>query len=61
MKSVGHAFSLENVVVLDREEQWHRRGVLITVSLNKKVLITVSLNKKGGGSDTHCRTRGTGQ
>ena len=27
LKSAGHAFSLENIVVLDREEQWHRRGV----------------------------------
>ena len=27
LKSAVHAFSLKNIVVLDREEQWHRRGV----------------------------------
>ena len=27
LKSTCHAFSLENIAVHDREEQWHRRGV----------------------------------
>ena len=59
LKSAGHAFSLEDVVVLDREEQWYRWGVKEAIW---ERVDNPSPNKKGGGgSDTHCRTRGPGQ
>ena len=49
LKSAGHSFSLENVVVLDREEQWHRMGVKEAIWERVE---NPSLNKNGGRPQT---------
>ena len=45
LKSTGHAFTLKDVVVLDREEHWHRRGMKETIWERVE---NTSLNRKGG-------------
>ena len=45
LKSTGHAFTLTDVVVLDTEEHWHRRGVKEAIWERVE---NPSLNRKGG-------------
>ena len=45
LKSTGHIFTLKEVVVLDREEHWHRRGVKEAIWERVE---NSSLNRKGG-------------
>ena len=45
LNSTGHAFTLTDLVVLDREEHWHRRGVKEAIWERVE---NPSLNRKGG-------------
>ncbi|XP_068685018.1 uncharacterized protein [Montipora foliosa] len=45
LNSTGHAFTLTDVLVLDREDHWHRRGVKEAIWERVE---NPSLNRKGG-------------
>ena len=47
MKETGHTVAITDFRVLDKEEDWHRRGVKEAIWERMK---EPSLNKKGGGA-----------
>ena len=45
IKETGHSFNIKVAAILDKEEQWHRRGIKEAIW---EQVEEPSLNKKGG-------------